>query len=448
MLHFIVKCNIFEPRICKLVIKSMVVKGEKKTGHSIVTYQVRLYNRHFSWLLETKELYMKVTAHFLFVLQKEPELLTQSDFLVLRALETKCIGTKEMKKAGTVPQYPLENFPKIPLYFRRSAINTAIDLARKKQLTESKEKENEEAVPDCSMILYKGMYQNFEEHSMELKLFNGKKWVWVKYPFSGRTFAEEAQRMSPSLVLKKNIAYLNIPLKFVASDVRTIKERMATEQRICAIYFPDNDVLAVAVILSKDGVELEYHFFRGGKQKEYQRKKILEHLKRSGKSRGQRNMMIAPMKQENVKYFEDLRKLNQYYVHTISRQLVDYCLERDIKVIVVPNYEGEMDFSNKKYLKTDNYRWLGRSIIKKLKYKAFQHGIVVTSVKPYHIVEQCSTCGATIQKYNEGHKPSVNYHGGKLFICPNGHKGNTARNATINIGKQFLSYYEKDSETM
>ena len=55
---------------------------------------------------------------------------------------------------------------------------------------------------------------------------------------------------------------------------------------------------------------------------------------------------------------------------------------------------------------------------------------------------------AKIKKYNEGHIPNVNYHGGKLFICPNGHKGNTARNATINIGKQFLSYYENDSGTM
>ena len=114
MLHFIRKCNIFKPKIFKLVIKMMGVKDEKKTGHAIMTYQVRLYERHFSWLVKTKELYVKVIAHFLSVLQKEPELLAQSDFLVLRALETKCIGTKQMKATLMMPEYPLENFPKIP----------------------------------------------------------------------------------------------------------------------------------------------------------------------------------------------------------------------------------------------------------------------------------------------------------------------------------------------
>ena len=430
----------------------MEQRGEKKTGHSIITYQVRLYDRHFPWLLKTKELYVRVTAHFLSVLKKEPELLMQSDFLLLRVLETKCIGTKEGKAAGKKPEYPFENFPKIPLYFRRSAINTAIDLARKKYLLEAKAEDGDKEA-DCSMILYKGMYQNFEEHSIDLKLFNGEKWVWVTYPFSGRKFAEEAERMSPVLVLRKKKAYLNVPLKFFVSDTRTIKERMKTEQRICAVYFPDNDVLAVAVILSKEGIEEDHCFFRGGKQREYQRMKLLEQLRKSGKSRGKIEKWkitadTMSTKNENVKLLESLRELNQWYVHSISRQILDYCLQKGIKVIVVPNYEDVIDFSDKKYLNTDSYRWLGRSMIKKLKYKAFQHGIVVTSVRPYHIVDQCSECGTLIRRYNKGHTAGQNYYGGKLFFCPNGHKGNTARNAAKNVGKQFLSYYQESSETV
>ena len=427
-------------------------KGEKKTGHSIITYQVRLYDRHFPWLVETKELYVRVIAHFLSVLKKEPELLMQSDFLLLRVLETKCIGTKQGKAAGKKPEYPLKGFPKIPLYFRRSAINTAIDLARKKCLIETKA-EDSAGEANCSMILYKGMYQNFEEHSIDLKLFNGEKWVWVTYPFSGRTFSKEAQRMSPVLVLRKKKAYLNVPLRFFVSDARTIKERMKTEQRICAVYFPDNDVLAVAVILSKEGTEEDHCFFRGGKQREYQRTKLLEQLRKSGKSRGKiegckKRTDTMSTRKENRKVFESLRELNEYYAHSVSRRILDYCLKKGIKVIVVPNYEEVLDFSDKKYLNTDNYRWLGRSMIKKLKYKAFQCGIVVTSVRPYHIADQCSECGAVIRKYNEGHTAGQNYYGGKLFFCPNGHKGNTARNAAKNVGKQFLSYYQEGSETV
>ena len=138
-----------------------------------------------------------------------------------------------------------------------------------------------------------------------------------------------------------------------------------------------------------------------------------------------------------------MQGLNHYYIHSISRQILDYCLEQNIKVIVVPNYEMGMDFSGKKYLKTDSYRWLGRSIIKHLKYKAFQQGIVVTSVPPYHISDCCSECGAKIRKYNEGHTAGVHYYGGRLFLCPNGHKGNTARNTARNVGKYFLAYYQR-----
>ena len=55
----------------------MEQEKKKKTGHCIVTYRVRLYDRHYSSLQLTKELYTKVVAHFFEVLTKEKELLEQ-----------------------------------------------------------------------------------------------------------------------------------------------------------------------------------------------------------------------------------------------------------------------------------------------------------------------------------------------------------------------------------
>ena len=408
------------------------MKQEQKEhkGHFIVTYQVRLYDRHFAWLHETKELYARVVQHFFSVLSKENHLLELSDFLLLRALETKCIGTKEMKAKGTALEYPMVGFPKIPLYFRRSAINTAIDLARK-QAEQMK-------VQHPAMTLYKGMYENFTDTSIDLKLFNGEKWVWVTYPFTGRELPNEAKRLSPMLMIKKKNAYLNIPISLEVSDIRTVKERMKTEDRFCAISFPDYNVLAVAVIFSKEGMVLEKKFFRGGKQKEHIRKHIKQQLQKSRESRGKQQENVE---KENACFYEKIHNLNTYYSHSISRQLVDYCVEKNIKIIVVPNYEGSIDFREKRYLKTDGYRWLGRSIIKNLKYKAFVDGIVVTSVRAIHISDCCSECGAKIKKYNEGYKAGQKYYGGKLFVCPNGHKGNTAENTAKNIGKNFLTFY-------
>ena len=415
---------------------------QKKTGHTILTYRVRLYDRHFAWLVATKELYGKVVEHFFNVLQKEEELLQQSDFLLLRALEEKCIGTKEMKAVGRAPEYPLSDFPKVPLYFRRSAINTAIDLARKGAET-----------LNPNMVLYKGMYDNFTDKTIDIKLFNGEKWVWVTYPFTGRKFPAEAERLSPMLVIEKKTAWLEVPLSFTVEDVRTIKERMQTEEQICAVAFPDNDALAVAVCLDREGNELEHRFFRGGKQKEEQRRRILIRIRESEQSRGMEagkqsraedaEKPDIPQTKENATLYAELRNLNKHYAHHISRQILEFCLEQNIKVIVVPNYESSIDFRNKKYLKTDAYRWLGRSIIKNLKYKAFRAGIVVTTIRPYHISDCCSVCGAKIRKYNEGHTAGQQYFGGRLFRCPNGHSGNTARNTANNVGKSFLTYYKR-----
>lgn len=421
-------------------------------GHSILTYRVRLYDRHFDRLKETKELYDRVVKHFFEVLSKEEDLLLQSDFLLLRALETKCIGTKEMKSAGVQPQYPLEGFPKVPLYFRRSAINTAIDLARKKATT-----------LNPNMVLYKGMYQNFTDKTIQIKLLCNGKWEWVTYPFSGREFPEDAERLSPMLVLDKKTAWLEVPVSFPVDDVRTVKERMKTEERICALAFPDNDTLAVATLLDRKGKELEHRFFRGGKQKEEQRRRVLGKIRISEDSRGleakrqskpkyglQDNSTIVDQRSdppENSTLYAELKDINRHYAHSISRQILDFCREQNIKVLVVPNYEKSIDFSDKRYLKTDAYRWLGRSIIKNLKYKAFQQGIVVTSIRPYHIADCCSECGEKIRRYNQGHTAGKNYYGGKLFTCPNGHSGNASLNTAKNVGKSFLTYFPAKEES-
>lgn len=413
-----------------MVTRTMEKMSKKQTGHSTLTYRVRLYDRHFAWLKATGELYVQVVKHFFEVLSKEEDLLLQSDFQLLRTLEIKCIGTKEMKAAGARPEYPMEEFPKVPLYFRRSAINTAIDLARKKAET-----------MHPNMVLYKGMYQNFTDSTIELKLFNGEKWVWVTYPFTGRAFPAGAERLSPMLVLEKKTAWLDVPVVFDVDDVRTVKERMEWEENICAVSFPDNDALAVAVILDREGKELTHAFFRGGNQKEEQRRKILARIRTSEESRGSKTR--EPDATENSALYAELRNINKHYAHSISRQILNFCLKQNIKVVVVPNYESSIDFRDKKFLKTDAYRWLGRSIIKNLKYKAFREGIVVTSIRPYHISDCCSACGAKIRKYNKGHTAGANYFGGKLFVCPNGHGGNVARNTANNVGKNFLTYYPR-----
>lgn len=417
----------------------------EKNGYVTLTYKVRLYNRHQNWLLDTRKLYNQVVWHYYQILQNNDSLLEQSTFFLLRKLEEGSVGTKEMRARGEEPIWQLKNLPKIPLYFRRAAINAAIGLARSafKPLVSV----------DCSPVFYKGMYREFREDSIQLKLYNGEKWVWVTYPYTGRPIPKEGKRLSPTLKVEKKDTYLHIPVTFVVADNRTIREQMKEKMQICAVAFPDRDCLAVCALLGQNGEFLESCFIRGGKTREAQRRKVLERLEKSKESRRilERVAEIQEIEKdrknrENAILYQRLERINQYYAHKVSREILEYCRNHQIKVIVVPNYEHTISFRNYSYLYTNGFRWQGRAIIRNLKYKAYKEGIFVTMVRPYHISDCCSECGAVIQRYNEGHKASKNYYGGQLFFCLNGHHGNAALNSAKNIGRYFLKHDKKSLE--
>ena len=99
-----------------------------------------------------------------------------------------------------------------------------------------------------------------------------------------------------------------------------------------------------------------------------------------------------------------------------------------------------MDFNRIGYVAATNYDWLGRRIISYLKYKSFGEGIVTVTASTKDIAFRCHKCGETVKKYNHGHKPGKNFYGGKNFVCPNGHQGNSYFNSAMNVGKNFLAY--------
>jgi len=403
---------------------------------------------------------------------KETHLLNQSSFSLLRTLEEMSIGTKEMKARGEKPQWGLSDFPKIPLYFRRAAINTAIGLAKSyitswtswqnDRKTQEERMENREdrqnfqtdssrksrGVPqiaekvECSPVFYKGMYREFHENTIQLKIFNGNKWIWITYPYVGRKIPEEGKMLSPTLKLEKKTAYLHVPVKIELEAISTIQKQIKKEEQICAVSFPDRDTLAVCALIKKDGNLIDSYFIKGGRTREAQRNKVLKRLKKSRDSR--RNRVILAKGRENAALYKKLEQINQYYAHKISREILKYCKRNQIRLLVVPNYKSATPFEIRAYLNTNPFHWQGRAIIHNLRYKAFQEGILMASIRPYHISDCCSECGRTILRYNEGHHASKNYYGGRLFLCPEGHKGNAALNTAKNIGRYFLRHFQEE----
>ena len=407
----------------------MCIILEEKKGYAIVTYQQRFYDKHMDWLCETKILYNKVLQHYYLLLLEDPNLLLKSNFNLMRELEVLTVGTKEMKKNGQKAEYPLSDLPVIPLYFRRAAINSAICMVRS-AWTQGRE--------SCSIVerfsvppvYYKGMYKELQEDSILLKVFTGEKWKWCRYRFVGRKLPKDTEILSPTIDIKDRQAYLHIPVQKVVEDIRSVKERMQSEKRILALSFPGNNSIAVGAVLTRDGYFVKSIFFQGGSK--------LKARKKIWKRKWEKQQKIG---NTGTQYLQKIEHLNTYYAHLISRRILDFCREEKIWIIAVPHYQQAIDFSKKGYLKTNNFEWIGRRVIRFLKYKAFLEGRLVSSVPVYSISNCCSECGERIRRYNTGHTPSKNYYGGQLFLCPNGHQGNSGLNTARNVGKRFLSYY-------
>lgn len=418
---------------------------EQKIGYSTTTYRMQLYQKHFEWLKNTKNLYNQVLEFYYKILLEKQELLELSSHALMRELEILTVGTKEQKKNNILPKFPLTDFPKLPLYFRRAAINASISMVKSYSIRLKKWNEEQlnsdnnflkkgqpqpASVFQAAPVFYKGMYRNFEKNSIELKLFNGVKWNWVKYRFKGRKFPQDSECLSPSVKLLKKRAELHIPVVTKVKDIRKLEERLLKEETLCAVYLPSQDILAVCVLMNIKGEILDTLFIRGGAE-----------LKRKRQSLIQSYFDYSKTLPNHIK--KKLSDINETYAHKVSREIVNYAVEKKATILVLPSYINSIPTKNLRFSGTSSYDWIGRNIIKKVEYKAFQVGIISGTVSAQHIVDRCAECGTEIKRYNEGHKPDKFYYGGKLFLCPNGHKGNTAFNAAVNIGRKFLIKKQK-----
>lgn len=415
---------------------------EAKTGYRTITYRFRLYCNRKDCLEETKRMYNRVLEFYYGVLQQEPELLNLSRQQTMRQLELLTVGARGEE---TEAKHPIP-YDKVPLYFRRAAISDAIRLYRAYvNGNENGAKAAEEF--HASPIYYKGMYKDFCNDSIRLKLFDGERWSWeeCRIDLCGREFPENLKMLSPTIKVNGNRTMLHVPVQEPVDDVRTVKERMQTEERICAMSFPGGDCFAVLAVLDREGHLLETKFIRGGKRLAEEKGRLIGRLKRNRESMGGDTSKLPPDENKHIK--EKLHNLAEDAAHKVSHQVVSYCEERGIRILVVPNYkQNTINMNELGYLNATSYDWLGRRIISYIKYKAFGRGMVVASVSRKDISRTCHSCGAQVKKYNEGHAPSVNYYGGKNFICPNGHQGNSHLNSAINTGLKFLKAQAEMSE--
>ena len=487
-------------------------------GYAITTYKIQLNYKHLDWFKQTQSLFDAVLAFYYKLLEKQPEALSLSNQNLLRHLELQTIKQRD----GTPPETPLP-FEKIPLYFRRAAINAAISMYRSytsklkdwedKQMENGKlkmENSGTESQSDSelnqickadlhhnrplstfnlppesakkgrpsrpknlhmSMLYYKGMYKDFADGSILLKLYTGKTWAWVKHRYTGRPFPENAELMSPTIVVKKKKVMLHIPVKESVEDSRTAKERVQQNEKFVAVALTGSDNLAVCTTIEADGRATAPYFIKGGKELAHRRKLLLGYTKRGSAGKDTPRLMTQPVGNDalgvcprglssygqaeagivpqghqpgrlNTKYYEKITRLTDHYAHEVSRKIVDYAIKQGAKLIVLPELKESFYQAKKPYLGKTPYDFIGRRIARYVQYKAWQQGLVAMTSKPYYASTRCYHCDAPIARHNtEYQNPSANFYGGKNFVCKEGHRGSSALNSARNLGKGFYERF-------
>ncbi len=374
--------------------------------------------KHVEYLVKTQELYNELVKFYydLYLDHLAGEQLSSQE--LLRALEKLTVVGRDKQE---VPY--LLPWKKVPLYFRRAAINAAV-AAGKSYLMRNQQQRTRQF--HQAVTFYKGMYQDMTESEVTLKVWNGEKWRWLRLRLSGNKIPENAQPMSPSIVIKSTGIELHIPVKELVPDGRNAKMRMEADEKICPVIFTNQDTCVICGCMTVDGKLENPNFIRGGRSYENHCKDVLDKIEKSRQASGDDGNCKA-----NQKYWLKLKNLNDFYSHKFSREVIEYCLKHGAKILVLPEYQETYS----KYVMTTVGNWsplhLSGQIREKLKYKAWQEGILVLEVNEYHISSTCSVCGGKVKRKN------------LEYQCENGHRGNAYLNTVRNLGKRCLSGFGK-----
>lgn len=347
-------------------------------GYSITTRRLRLRCRHPEWLRTTQDLFNQIEKFYYELLLRHPELWRSGSQRILRELEILSLPGREKK----IPQEPLP-WEKVPLYFRRAAANAGIAAAKSYVAREEKKPGKKAEELRSAVVYYKGMYKDFSEKEITLKVWDGSRWQWMHCRLYGNPFPKEGVILSPSVVFEYRYIMLHVPVKEKAADITPVKKRMEEGRNLCSLQFTNGDAFAVGSISDGEGKELAVRSFSGGDAYAHQCRQTLEKIRKSEKSQGRpqgKPQGDTGEERLNQRYWMHLRHLGEHYAHKISREIIRFCEENEVSIIALPKYDREYT----RYVMLGCGNWsplhLSSRIRSYLSYKGWKAGILVIEV--------------------------------------------------------------------
>lgn len=344
------------------------------SGYSIRTYSLRIRSPHPEWLEQNQKLFGETETFYLHLLSEQETLWKLGSQALMRELEKLTVTSKN----NPSPPYPLP-WEKLPSYFRRAAINTAITFWRSCQ---SRGQAQLPKQVHGAALFYNRMYRNLSSTQIELRVWTGEAWKWLSCTLTGGSLPEQEtmQWLSPYTVRRKKYFMLHVPVRIPVYDTRKLQQRITEGEPICGVHFTNTDAFAVACIIDGHGEQRAVRYFKGGSQYRHQCSKALDAIKKSNESHGADGQANA-----NQRHWMYLKHVNDYWSQRISKEIVDFCLEHSAAVIAAADYHP--DFTRAVMKKVGNWSPLHLStrIRTCLLYKAWQNGILIANIPSFNI---------------------------------------------------------------
>ena len=327
-------------------------------------------------------------------------------------------------------RYFARRFYKFPSYLRRAAIEFVAGqvssyLTRYGQWLRGDRKHRNAKPPafnpvsGCYPTLYRGqLFKLLDNDRVELKLWNGKEWLWHTLPVKKRQRHTVGEVKSPGLILKserKRKPFLSVPIKLKPN------KRQATEV-VCSVDIGIN-TLATASIVAQDGTVVARTFFHPAADID-RRNKQARLIRKAARKTATLSQGFCSNR------YRKARNINRQIAHITSKQLVQFALTHGAAVIVFEQLKNWRPRAGKKRspLKQKFHQWLHRQLVTFTEEKFVEAGGQIAAVYARGTSAYAFDGSGSLSR-SKRHYELATFSSGKQYNCD--------LNASYNIGARY-----------
>lgn len=295
---------------------------------------------------------------------------------------------KTAKNPNPYYSYFSEKFYKFPSYLRRAVIQAAIGqvssfVTRYNSWQQGRRKRKDalpprlNAVTNLHTVLYRGQCILFEENAVQIKVFNGKEWIWERISVArkrGRHLLPNTKSLSPSLVINRKGVFLAVPFEVKPSP-------SGKPEKVCGVDLGLNTI-AVAAIVSPDGTVTARKFFNSCAADIDRRDKRLQAIRHKARLTMGKTGKLYKGYCKSI--YRKAQNINRQICQLISKELISWVQSQGATVIVFENLKNWRPKGGKKgsTLRQRFHGWLKSRLVQLVADKFVELGGKVDFVFP------------------------------------------------------------------